>query len=42
MTTYMTRDQLEGRTVYASDGEKLGTVEEIYYDGDSDQGEWIG
>ncbi|MCW2927042.1 MAG: hypothetical protein JWM86_1010 [Thermoleophilia bacterium] len=42
MTNYLTRDQLEGREVYASDGEKLGKVEDIYYDGDSDQGEWIG
>jgi uncharacterized protein (TIGR02271 family) len=31
-----------GAPVYDSDGEKIGTVEEIFYDADSNRPEWIG
>lgn len=37
-----TRDQIEGREVYTSDGEKVGRVEEIFYDGSSNVVEWLG
>jgi sporulation protein YlmC with PRC-barrel domain len=31
---------LRGQDLYGSDGEKLGTIEEIYLDTDTDQPEW--
>jgi uncharacterized protein (TIGR02271 family) len=34
--------QLRGVDVYDSAGEKIGTVEEIFYDEDTNQPEWIG
>jgi uncharacterized protein (TIGR02271 family) len=45
MTTTMTFDELQsaqGTTVYSSDGEKIGSVEEIYVDDQTDRPEWIG
>jgi uncharacterized protein (TIGR02271 family) len=45
MTTTLTFDDLQsahGTPVYASDGEKIGSVEEIYVDDQTDQPEWIG
>ena len=45
MTTTLTFDDLQsaqGATVYSSDGEKIGSVEEIYVDDQTDQPEWIG
>jgi uncharacterized protein (TIGR02271 family) len=34
--------QLQGRPVYAQEGETIGRVEEIYYDYETNQPEWIG
>ncbi len=34
--------ELRGTTVYSSDGEKIGSVEEIYVDDQTEQPEWIG
>jgi uncharacterized protein (TIGR02271 family) len=45
MTTTLTFDELQsaqGTTVYSSDGEKIGSVEEIYVDDQTDRPEWIG
>lgn len=45
MTTTLTFDDLQaaqGTTVYSSDGEKIGSVEEIYVDDQTDRPEWIG
>ena len=45
MQNEMTIDRLSemrGQPVYDSAGEKIGTVEEIFYDQDTDQPEWIG
>ena len=36
----MTLDNLEGRTAIGSDGEKLGTVADVYFDKDTRQPEW--
>lgn len=36
----MTLDNLEGRPVVGSDGEKLGTVADVYFDKDTRQPEW--
>src|SRR5918997_914531 len=36
----MTLDNLEGRAVIGSDGEKLGTVADVYFDKDTRQPEW--
>jgi len=41
----MTMDQvsaMRGLPVYASDGDKIGTVEEVFYDEQTNQPEWIG
>src|SRR3712207_9055509 len=35
-------DQMRGATVYDSAGEKIGSVEEIFYDEDTNRPEWIG
>ena len=45
MATTMTLDDLQsaqGAAVYSSDGEKLGSVEEIFVDEETGQPEWIG
>jgi uncharacterized protein (TIGR02271 family) len=45
MTTMLTFDDLQsaqGTPVYSADGEKIGSVEEIYVDDQTDQPEWIG
>ena len=34
--------QAQGETVYSSDGEKIGKVEEIFYDEETNQPEWVG
>jgi uncharacterized protein (TIGR02271 family) len=36
----MSLDQLEGKPVIGSDGSKIGTVADIYYDKDTNQPEW--
>jgi uncharacterized protein (TIGR02271 family) len=36
----MSLDQLEGCKVIGSDGDKIGTVSDIYFDKDTDQPEW--
>src|SRR3954453_10762765 len=36
----MTLDNLEGSTVMGNDGQKIGTVADIYYDKDTQQPEW--
>jgi uncharacterized protein (TIGR02271 family) len=33
---------LQGSTVHAQDGSKIGSVEEIFYDADTNEPEWIG
>ena len=38
--TDMTIDQLEGRPVIGADGQKLGTVADVYFDNDTRQPEW--
>jgi uncharacterized protein (TIGR02271 family) len=38
--TDMTIDQLEGRPVIGADGQKLGTVADIYFDKDTHRPEW--
>ena len=38
--TDMTLDQLEGRPVIGSDGQKIGTVADVYFDKDTRQPEW--
>lgn len=38
--TDMTLDQLEGRTVLGADGQKIGTVADVYFDKDTRQPEW--
>jgi uncharacterized protein (TIGR02271 family) len=38
--TDMTYEQLEGRPVIGADGQKLGTVADIYFDKDTRQPEW--
>jgi len=35
-------DQMRGKTVYDRDGDKIGAVEEIFYDTQSNRPEWIG
>ncbi len=35
-------NEMRGSTVYDRDGEKIGSVEEIFYDEQSNQPEWIG
>jgi uncharacterized protein (TIGR02271 family) len=35
-------EQMRGATVYDSTGDKIGTVEEIFYDEDTNRPEWIG
>jgi uncharacterized protein (TIGR02271 family) len=35
-------EQMRGATVYDSTGEKIGAVEEIYYDESTNQPEWLG
>jgi uncharacterized protein (TIGR02271 family) len=45
MATTMTIDELQsarGTTVYSSDGEKIGSIEEVFVDNDTGQPEWIG
>jgi uncharacterized protein (TIGR02271 family) len=45
MADTMTMEQvrnLQGSTVYAQDGSKIGSVEEIFYDADTNEPEWIG
>ena len=45
MDETMTTDrlaELRGRSVYSADGEKIGSVEEIYVDDQTDEPEWIG
>jgi uncharacterized protein (TIGR02271 family) len=45
MSEQITMDRLtalHGTAVYDRNGEKIGKVEEIYYDEDSNQAEWIG
>jgi uncharacterized protein (TIGR02271 family) len=45
MPTTITLDELQsarGTPVYSSDGDKIGSVEEIYVDEQTDQPEWIG
>ena len=37
----MQRDQIEGREVFTADGDKLGRVEEIYYDTATNECEWV-
>jgi uncharacterized protein (TIGR02271 family) len=38
--TDMTLDQLEGRPVIGADGQKIGTVADVYFDKDTRQPEW--
>ena len=38
--TDMNLDQLEGRPVIGADGEKIGTVADVYFDKDTSQPEW--
>ena len=38
--TDMTLEQLEGRPVMGADGQKIGTVADIYFDKDTRQPEW--
>jgi uncharacterized protein (TIGR02271 family) len=38
--TDRTLDQLEGRPVHGADGEKIGTVADVYFDKDTRQPEW--
>jgi uncharacterized protein (TIGR02271 family) len=43
--TTVTMDELmsgRGRPVYSTDGEKIGSIEEIFVDGDTNDPEWIG
>jgi uncharacterized protein (TIGR02271 family) len=45
VTNAMTMEDLtsaQGQTVYSSDGQKIGKVEEIFHDTETDQPEWIG
>ena len=45
MTTTLTFDDLQsahGTAVYSADGEKIGSVEEIFVDDQTEQPEWIG
>ena len=44
MTTWSMEDITEarGQTVYSQEGEKIGSVEEIYYDYETRQPEWLG
>jgi uncharacterized protein (TIGR02271 family) len=45
MDSPMTMDQLtelRGSSVHSQDGEKIGSVEEVFYDADTHQPEWIG
>lgn len=35
-------EQMQGEAVYSSEGEKIGTVEEVFYDEQSNTPEWIG
>ncbi len=35
-------EQMQGETVYSSEGEKIGTVEEVFYDEQTNAPEWIG
>ena len=39
---YDTLSTLKGKDVCASDGEKIGTVKDIFYAGESRKAEWIG
>jgi uncharacterized protein (TIGR02271 family) len=38
--TDMTLEQLEGRPVHGADGEKIGTVADVYFDKDTRQPDW--
>src|SRR5215210_2336589 len=38
--TDMTIDQLEGRPVIGADGQKIGSVADVYYDKDTQRPEW--
>jgi uncharacterized protein (TIGR02271 family) len=40
MKTDMSLEQLEGRPVVGSDGQKIGTVADVYFDKDTRQPEW--
>ena len=45
MANSMTMDQvrnLQGSPVHAQDGSKIGSVEEIFYDADTNEPEWLG
>ncbi|CAN5584638.1 hypothetical protein BH18ACT1_BH18ACT1_05540 [soil metagenome] len=35
-----TLEQLEGRPVFGSDGDKVGTIADVYFDTDTAQAEW--
>lgn len=35
-------EQMQGEAVYSSEGEKIGTVEEVFYDEQTNTPEWIG
>jgi sporulation protein YlmC with PRC-barrel domain len=35
-------DEMRGEPVYDNDGDKIGKVEEIFYDAQSNRSEWIG
>ncbi|MBA2475833.1 MAG: PRC and DUF2382 domain-containing protein [Actinobacteria bacterium] len=35
-------DQMRGSAVYSSDGDKIGSIEEIFYDEQTNRPEWIG
>jgi hypothetical protein len=37
-----TLSDVRGTDVYSADGEKIGSVEEIYYDDQSGEPEWVG
>ena len=44
MERSMTLDRLSearGQTVFGSDGEKIGSVEDVYYDDQTSQREWV-
>lgn len=38
--TQLTQDQLDGRTIIGTDGDKIGKIQDVYYDDATGQAEW--
>ncbi|MCW2922499.1 MAG: hypothetical protein JWL76_2373 [Thermoleophilia bacterium] len=41
MASTLQREQVQGREVFTADGDKVGTVEDIYYDTATNECEWV-